>query len=639
MPFRAIQHSSREADSRSAIFSIEFIRQKYSLERLIQHWSISRKISFGYALSIGIAILGTTTGLLTGNYYQEQAQEQQAITDEQEHLLSELENTVNVVRVHPQRLVGVLGESVWFDYEKTKFLGEMNHVKRLIGEFDSFIDQHADELAINTQASKNLVKGYTVNIEKYRELTENLWQKLKPTDLKSTEISAAEQQLLTLLRSQSAINVNIELDRLTESLIQLKKTAEVQHKQAIAKVRQAEELRTRVVIVSMLLSVAMAVMLAMMTSRTIARPLESVTKLAKAVVQESNFALQSPISTHDEVGSLATSLNQLVQWVGDYTRALEEARQTMEQQVEVRTQDLTEALQELKETQSQLIQSEKMSSLGQLVAGIAHEINNPVNFIYGNLKHTEEYSQSLLGLIRLYQQEYPHPAPAVQTYIEANDLNFIGEDLPKLLTSMQMGTERIRKIVLSLRNFSRLDEAEMKPVDIHEGIENTLLILNSRLNQGIRLIKEYGDLPLVECYPAQLNQVFMNLIANAIDALEEYQMSDTEWGKGNSPSSLLNPLLSPPVITIRTKQVDQHHVSIQICDNGSGIPPELQVRLFDPFFTTKAIGKGTGLGLSICYQIIEKHQGKIKVHSRPGQETEFSILLPIQVRSSALSEA
>jgi signal transduction histidine kinase len=179
----------------------------------------------------------------------------------------------------------------------------------------------------------------------------------------------------------------------------------------------------------------------------------------------------------------------------------------------------------------------------------------------------------------------------------------------------------------------------MKPVDIHEGIENTLLILNSRLNQGIRLIKEYGDLPLVECYPAQLNQVFMNLIANAIDALEEYQMSDTEWGKGNSPSSLLNPLLSPPVITIRTKQVDQHHVSIQICDNGSGIPPELQVRLFDPFFTTKAIGKGTGLGLSICYQIIEKHQGKIKVHSRPGQETEFSILLPIQVRSSALSEA
>lgn len=634
MLFRAIQRSAKKADSPSAIFSLEVTQQKHLLKRLIQHWSISRKISSGYALSIGIAVLGTTIGLVTGNYYQEQAQAQQAITDHQQHLLSELENVVNLIRIHPQRLVGVLGESVWFDYERTKFLGAISQVKELLVEFESFTDQHSVELAINTQASKDLVKGYTVNIETYQQLTEMLWQQLKPTDLKSTEISAAQQQLLASLRTQSSINTNIELDRLTESLTRLKETAEAQHKQASAKVEQAEELRMQIVIVSMMLSVAMAATLAVMTSRAIARPLTSVTELAKAVVQESNFALRSPISTQDEVGSLATSLNQLVQWIGEYTHALEQARHTLEQRVEERTQDLTEALQELRQTQSQLIQSEKMSSLGQLVAGIAHEVNNPINFIYGNLKHADEYSQNLLELIQLYRQQYPHPTSVVQTYIEAIDLDFIREDLPKLLASMQMGTERIRQIVLSLRNFSRLDEAEMKPVDIHEGIENTLLILNNRLRQGIRLIKEYGDIPLVECYPAQLNQVFMNLIANAIDALEKYRMPDARCQTDNAPSSTFNSQILNPVIAIRTEQVDQDHVSIQVCDNGSGIPPDIQAKLFDPFFTTKPVGKGTGLGLSICYQIIEKHQGKISVISEAGQGTKFTILLPL--KSSAV---
>lgn len=634
MLFRAIQRSAKQAGSPSAIFSLEFTQQKHLLKRLIQHWSISRKISSGYALSIGIAVLGTTIGLVTGNYYQEQAQAQQAITDHQQHLLSELENVVNLIRIHPQRLVGVLGESVWFDYERTKFLGAISQVKELLVELESFTDQHPVELAINTQASKDLVKGYTVNIETYQQLTEILWQQLKPTDLKSTEISAAQQQLLASLRTQSSINTNIELDRLTESLTRLKETAEAQHEQASAKVEQAGELRMQIVIVSMMLSVAMAATLAVMTSRAIARPLTSVTELAKAVVQESNFALRSPISTQDEVGSLATSLNQLVQWIGEYTHALEQARHTLEQRVEERTQDLTEALQELRQTQSQLIQSEKMSSLGQLVAGIAHEVNNPINFIYGNLKHADEYSQNLVELIQLYRQQYPHPTSVVQTYIEAIDLDFIREDLPKLLASMQMGTERIRQIVLSLRNFSRLDEAEMKPVDIHEGIENTLLILNNRLRQGIHLIKEYGDIPLVECYPAQLNQVFMNLIANAIDALEKYRLPDARCRTDNSPSSTFDSQISTPAITIRTEQVDQDHVSIQVCDNGSGIPPDIQAKLFDPFFTTKPVGKGTGLGLSICYQIIEKHQGKISVISEAGQGTKFTILLPL--KSSAV---
>ncbi len=629
MLFRSLQRFVKKVDSPSA-FPLQHALQTPLLKRLSQHWSIAHKISAGYALSIGISVLGTTIGLVTGNYYQEQAQQQQALTNQQQHLLSELENTVNLIRIHPQRLMGVLGESVWFDYERTKFLGSMSQVKALLVEFESFTNQHAAALAIDAQALKDLAKGYTVNIEAYGQLTEVLWQQLKPTDLTATEIAAAQQQLLASLRNPSSSKTNIELDRLTESLTRLKAAAEVQHEQAITQMAQAETLRMQIVVGSMLLSVVMAAALAVTTSRAIARPLKTVTEFAKAVVQESNFKLQSSVSTQDEVGSLAMSLNQLVQWVGEYTSALEQARHTMEQQVEERTQDLTEALQELRQTQSQLIQSEKMSSLGQLVAGIAHEVNNPINFIHGNLKHAEEYCQNLLALMRLYRQQYPQPTAAVQTYVDAIDLDFLEEDLPKLLASMQMGTERIRQIVLSLRNFSRLDEAEMKPVDLHEGIENTLLILNSRLKHGIHLSKEYSSLPLVDCYPAQLNQVFMNLIANAIDALEESQNSEVACRMGNAQPSGFKATLSAPSITIRTGRVDQHHVSIQICDNGPGISPDVQAKLFDPFFTTKAVGKGTGLGLSICYQIIEKHQGTIKVVSAVGQGTEFSILLPLQ---------
>ncbi|MBW4515871.1 MAG: HAMP domain-containing protein [Timaviella obliquedivisa GSE-PSE-MK23-08B] len=632
MLFRAICSKKKTVKKKTVSLSnipVEFIQPNYLLERLSGDWSIACKIGSGYALSISIAVLGTTIGLVTGNYYQEQAQKQQAVTDQQQHLLGQLESAINIVRVHPQRLVGVLGESVWFDYEKNKFLGTMSQVKELLGEFESFTDQHTNELAINIQVSKDLLKGYTASMATYKQLTETSWQQLKPADLKATEIAAAQQQLLASLNTSPSIKVNIELDRLTEVLTRLQKTADAQHQQAIIQVEQAGKLRMQIVIVSMLLSTAMAAMLALMTSQAIARPLKSVTQLAEAVVQESNFNLRSPISTQNEVGSLATSLNQLVQWVGDNTYALEQARQTLEQRVEERTQNLTEALYELKQTQLQLIQSEKMSSLGQLVAGIAHEVNNPINFIHGNLKHADEYSQTLLELIHLYQQQYPCPTPAIQTYIETVDLDFIRKDLPNLISSMQVGTERTRQIVLSLRNFSRLDEAEMKPVDIHEGIESTLLILNSRLSQGMHLIKKYGALPFVECYPAQLNQVFMNLIVNAIDALEGGRMENVVSRTDNLQASRSNFQVADPIITICTEQVDQHHVSIQVCDNGSGISPEIQAKLFDPFFTTKPIGKGTGLGLSICYQIIEKHQGEIQVTSEAGQGTKFTVLLPI----------
>jgi predicted ATPase/signal transduction histidine kinase/tRNA A-37 threonylcarbamoyl transferase component Bud32 len=322
---------------------------------------------------------------------------------------------------------------------------------------------------------------------------------------------------------------------------------------------------------------------------------------------------------------------------------LEEANQTLELRVQARTQQLKDknqrlkqAMQELKQTQTQLIQTEKMSSLGQMIAGIAHEINNPVNFVYGNITHVAEYIQDLLHLIELYQEHAPETPADIQAEIEAIELDFILADLPKLLSSMKIGAERIRSIVLSLRNFSRLDESEMKQVDIHEGIESTLLILQHRLkgNPGhcaIEIIKNYGELPPVECFPGQLNQVLMNLLANAVDALESYRKEDAETGlselQGNSESNSRR----SPTIQIHTTKVSPNSVAIRIADNGPGIPKAVQKRLFDPFFTTKPVGSGTGLGLAICYQIIvEKHGGQIHCNSQPPDGAEFTLEIPIK---------
>ncbi len=286
-------------------------------------------------------------------------------------------------------------------------------------------------------------------------------------------------------------------------------------------------------------------------------------------------------------------------------------------QTRQQAQQLTEALETLKQTQSHLIQSEKMSSLGQLVAGLAHEINNPINFIHGNLSHLSVYTTDLLSLIQVYETNYPNPRSQISAQADQIDLDFLREDLPKTLTSMRVGTERIRQIVLSLRNFSRLDQSEMKEVDIHEGIDSTLLILQHRLKSSsegctIELIKEYGELPLIECYASQLNQVFMNLLSNAIDALEE---SGRE----------------APKLWITTKRVDRDRVLICIRDNGNGIAAETQAKIFDPFFTTKSIGKGTGMGLSISYEIVvQKHRGSIQCHSEPNQGTEFWVEIPVR---------
>jgi signal transduction histidine kinase len=290
-----------------------------------------------------------------------------------------------------------------------------------------------------------------------------------------------------------------------------------------------------------------------------------------------------------------------------------------------RTQELSLALTQLQTTQAQMIQSEKMSSLGGLVAGVAHEINNPISFIHGNLTHVQDYTQNLLNLIHLYQAHYPNPIAEIQMETKAMDLEFIQADLPKILDSMSIGSDRIRQIVLLLRNFSRMDEADCKAVNIHDGIDSTLAILQHRWTDRteaptIQIIRDYHNLPPVKCYPSQLNQVFMNILANAIDALEEATYNQTYQPIEERPQQ----------IRIQTAVVEANRVEITISDTGLGMSASIRKHIFDPFFTTKAVGKGTGLGLAIAHQIIvEKHGGTLTVDSTLGQGTTFTLRLPI----------
>ncbi|MGJ5629820.1 ATP-binding protein [Nostoc sp. CALU 1950] len=307
------------------------------------------------------------------------------------------------------------------------------------------------------------------------------------------------------------------------------------------------------------------------------------------------------------------------------------------EQVEEQSRIAKRGFRNLKNNYTRLIQNEKMAALGQLVAGIAHEINNPVNFIAGNLVYAINYTKDLLKLVSLYQYHYPAPVAEIKAAIAEIELDFLTTDFLNLLNSMKFGTERIQEIVLSLRNFSRLDESEKKIVDIHEGIDSTLIILQSRLinqqtGQRITISKEYGNLPLVECYAGLINQVFMNILANAIDAI--FESDDESKLSFESTSSTLK----LPLIRIQTEVTDNQQVVIRIADNGMGIPKDIQKRLFDPFFTTKPVGKGTGLGLSISYQIVvEKHCGQLQFISNVKEGTEFIITIPVQINLSQVS--
>lgn len=298
----------------------------------------------------------------------------------------------------------------------------------------------------------------------------------------------------------------------------------------------------------------------------------------------------------------------------------------LEKRVTERTAALSRALKDLQESQLQLVQTEKMSALGELVAGVAHEINNPVGFIHGNLQHASAYFQDMINIINLYQQHYPNPVPEIKEEIAAIDLKYMLADLPNLISSMKEGVQRIRDISISLRNFSRADSDRKVSCNIHDGIDSTIMILKHRLKASedhpdIQVIRDYDNLPEIECFIGQLNQVFMNLLANAIDALEESNVGRTYIEIEANPNQVL----------IQTSLTENRkHILIRIKDNGVGMSPDVQQKIFDHLFTTKPVGQGTGLGLSIARQIVvEKHGGTLEVNSVPGQGSEFIIKLPI----------
>ena len=486
---------------------------------------------------------------------------------------------------------------------------------------------------------------------------------LQTSTISNTSLSAA-LDLVTLLKASQSLSSEIELEKLLSTLLQVilenagaDKCALLMPKGDTWVIEALSQLEQPIVLQSLTLEDHQTVPVALINrvKNTLSLAvienamLDSTLAADPYLLQHSpKSILCAPILNQGKLIGILYLENNLT--VGAFTRdrlevlnllisqaaiSLENARlyTELEDRVRERTQALNHkndqlqtTLKELHRTQTQMVQSEKMSALGQLVAGIAHEINNPVSFIHGNLDHIHQHTEDLFYLLSAYKSHYPNPPESLQADLESVELNFLKDDLHKILKSMKGGSERIRQIVLSLRNFSRLDESEYKAVNLHEGIDNTLMILQHRLQPqaelpGIEIVKQYGDLPLVECYAREINQVFMNLILNAIDALEE----------SNRGRSFQEISTNPNRIWISTVNTEQNQVQITIADNGIGIPESMRSRLFDPFFTTKPVGKGTGLGLSISYQIItEKHGGKLWFDSPPGGRTQFAIAIPVK---------
>jgi signal transduction histidine kinase len=367
---------------------------------------------------------------------------------------------------------------------------------------------------------------------------------------------------------------------------------------------QIQENTKRTIFLSVLALFA-AILLSLYTSQWIIRPILRL-KNAAQFLTSGKLDYQAAPSFIQELDQLGQSFNQMAEQLNSSFQVLEASNNDLEQRITDRTEVLTQTLKTLQTTQTQLIQTEKMSSLGQMVAGVMHEINNPTTFIQGNLGHCAQYLQTFSHLLQLYQKHYPQPPAAIAQTIETQDLAFILADWPQLLSSMQQGTQRIQAIVTSLQTFSHINESASKPSCLNDCLESTLLILNHPLTaSNIQILKQYSDLPLIDCYPSLLNQVFHSLITNAIDA-------------------------SATTISLTTSH-QPHQITVTIADNGPGIPPEIQAKVFDPFFTTKPIGKGKGLGLSIAYQIItQQHKGQLTLGSQMGQGTVLTIALPIK---------
>ena len=564
-----------------------------NVRRWFAGFSLGRKIATGYGLALGIAVVGTLSGLWIGEIRKQSAQVWRQEVHTELELLEALELELLQSQLH-QRQFGAFTSDI--DALQQEYSELLKHVVAADHHWTRLRARYREDSTYQRRASlgeanaifDDLQLQYSMTLVNYRDQVTIL---ITPVLLSDQVATDAQRQAVLDFGSTQLVE---EMYTFFQQVEQLKAVASQEFDAVDEAFVQSERVRMAILLGSMVVSAAISILCAILTTKAIVKPLQRTTTVAKQVVEEADFDLQAPVTTGDAVGELTKALNELIRSVKALLLAKEHSK-------------------------IQLVQAEKMSSLGQMVAGLAHEINNPVNFISTNLEPAKEHTQGLLTLIAAYQSSGVQPQ-GLPPELDADEIDFMLEDLPKILDSMTMGTHRITDIVQSLKGFSRKDDSTLKPSDLHEGIENTLLILGHQLKadgdfQGVEVIKDYGDLPLVDCFPGQINQVIMNILANAIDALKS--AADT---------------IEQPTIWIQTDVLGSGWVQLRLRDNGTGIESAVLSKLFEPFFTTKPEGKGTGLGLSISHQIIvEKHGGKLVCDSVLGEGTEFVIEIPLNL--------